>query len=177
VRRGHDVTVYASGDSCTSGRLIPCCPAALRTGMRCADPAPYQAVQLERVLRDADRYDIVHFHTSPLHCPAVRGLRTPHVTTEHGRMDLPGLEELHGLCRGVPLVSISDAQRRPLPRACWVGTVHHGLPRDLYTFDPRGGEGFAFVGRVSPEKRVDRAIEIAVAAGVPLRIAAKVDRA
>ena len=177
VRRGHEVTLYASGDSQTGAELIPIVPRALRlSGTNCV-PTVYETLMLERVLSDADRYDVIHFHTDHLHYPLVRRLNTPAVTTLHGRLDMPELQPLYAEFDDVPVVSISDAQRRPVRGARWLATVYHGLPRDLYTFHPQAEDYFAFVGRISPEKRVDRAIEIATRLGVPLRIAAKVDKA
>jgi len=177
VRRGHDVTLYASGDSDTSAELVACTPIALRLGVEYTDASVYEVAQLERVFRDAHRFDIIHFHTGHLHYPTTRRLGIPHVTTQHGRLDMPELKHLYRAFHDTPVVSISDAQRKPVPHANWQATVHHGLPLDLYRPNMRGGDYFAFIGRISPEKRVDRAIRIAEAVGVPLRIAAKVDPA
>jgi glycosyltransferase involved in cell wall biosynthesis len=174
---GHDVTLIASGDSQTRARLIPAAPHALRLDPCCHDPLSHQVRQLEVVARHAGCFDVIHFHTGFLHMPLSRRLRTPSVTTLHGRLDLPELRGLMDELRDVPLVSISDAQRRPLPFLNWCGTVHHGLPDDLLPFQGAPHDYVAFVGRISPEKRVDRAIEIARRAGVPLHIAAKVDAA
>jgi glycosyltransferase involved in cell wall biosynthesis len=130
---------------------------------------------LEQVLKRADEFDVVHFHVSQFHFPIARRLPVAHVTTLHGRLDLPELPPLYDEFADIPVVSISDAQRTPLPRAGWAATVHHGLPLDSLTFHPRPGRYLAFLGRISKEKRVDRAIEIAIACGQPLKIAAKVD--
>jgi glycosyltransferase involved in cell wall biosynthesis len=133
---------------------------------------------LEQVARRAHQFDIIHFHTAHLHFPVVRRLpHVAHVTTLHGRLDLEELRPLFTEFSDLPVVSISDAQRRPLPDAGWIGTVHHGLPPDVLQFQGAPGTYLAFLGRISPEKRVDRAIAIATACGWPLRIAAKVDRA
>ena len=177
VREGHEVTLFASGDSQTRARLVAGSPRSLRTDPKCHDPLAQHLILLERVYDEAGRFDILHFHLDYLHYPVSRHLRLPNVTTLHGRLDLPDLPALYREFHDAPLVSISDAQRAPLPRANWRATVHHGLPRDLYR--PGDGKGgyLAFLGRMSREKRPDRAIEIAKAAGLPLRMAAKVDRA
>jgi glycosyltransferase involved in cell wall biosynthesis len=177
VREGHEVTLFASGDSVTSANLVPTCPAALRLEGGNVDPLALHFVMLEEVFRAAANFDIVHFHVDYLHFPATRRVQFPHVTTLHGRLDLPALKELYREFPDVPLVSISDAQRVPLPWANWQGTVYHGLPLDL--LPPGSGDGgyLAFLGRISPEKRVDRAIEISKRAGLPLKVAAKVDDA
>ncbi|HSL20202.1 MAG TPA: glycosyltransferase family 4 protein [Vicinamibacterales bacterium] len=176
VRQGHDVTLFASGDSLTSARLVPVVRQALRLS-GCQDALAPHVLQLEEVLKRADQFDVVHFHISQIHFPVVRRFPTAHVTTLHGRLDIPELVPLFQEFSDIPCVSISDAQRLPLPHANWVATVHHGLPPGRLAFEPRHGSYLAFLGRVSPEKRVDRAIAIARAAGMPLRIAAKVDPA
>ncbi len=174
VRRGHDVTLYAAGDSQTRARLVPGSPSALRlSGLT---PEVYHILMLEDVFRDAGQYDIVHFHVDFLHFPLSSRNTIPQVTTMHGRLDLPDLVPLFKRFSEMPLVSISDSQRRPLPWANWVGTVYHGLPADLYRASEEPGEYLAFLGRISPEKRPDRAIEIAKRTGIPLKIAAKVDK-
>jgi len=175
VRRGHDVTLYASADSRTSARLVPCCPRSLRLDPDCQDDFAHHVVQLEKVLCDADWFDVVHWHIDHLHLPLARRLRVPSITTMHGRLDIPDLVPLFAEFHDAPLVSISDAQRAPLPAANWVRTIHHGLPADLYRTGPGDGGYLAFLGRLSREKRVDRAIRIAVEAGMPLKIAAKLD--
>ncbi len=175
VRQGHDVTLFASGDSQTRARLVPTVPRGLRLACGNADAFIYETLELEQVYQRAGEFDVIHFHTSPMHYPASRRLATPHVTTLHGRLDLPSLPALYNEFTDIPLVSISDAQRRPLAGANWVATVHHGLPADLLPFSPRSRDYFAFIGRIHPEKRVDRAIEIAKAVGMPLYIAAKID--
>jgi glycosyltransferase involved in cell wall biosynthesis len=175
VRQGHEVTLYASGDSVTRARLIATCPQALRLSKTCIDALPHHLVMLERVLQDAPHFDIIHFHTDYLHFPLSRRYTTPRVTTFHGRLDLPDLVPLYREFREMPVVSISDAQRQPVPWLNWQGTVYHGLPENLYTLCDEPGTYLAFIGRISPEKRVDRAIEIAKRLDMPLKIAAKVD--
>ena len=177
IRRGHEVTLIASGDSQTSAELVPICPRALRFDPDGPDPLLYYVLAMERVAQMAHRFDIIHFHSDYLHLPLARRLGVPYLTTLHGRLDLPGLARLFSEFRDAPLVSISNAQRRPLPDAGWVGTAYHGLPPDLHQVGDGAGGYFAFLGRICPEKRVDRAIEIARRTGVPLKIAAKVDRA
>jgi glycosyltransferase involved in cell wall biosynthesis len=176
VRQGHDVTLFASGDSHTKARLVPVWDRALRLS-ECRDFLAPHLLLVEQVARRAHEFDIVHFHIAQLHYPLCRRLQTVHVTTLHGRLDLPELVPLHEEFCEVPVVSISNAQRTPLPMANWMSTVYHGLPTDELTFHPGPGEYLAFLGRISPEKRVDRAIAIAKACGWPLRIAAKVDPA
>lgn len=178
VRQGHEVTLFASADSKTSAELVACTGRALRLNPAVRDPLPHHLMLLEEVRRRADDFDILHFHIDLLHFPLVRPFAHRTVTTLHGRLDLPDLKPFYRTFPEIPVVSISDDQRRPLPMANWVATVHHGLPRDLLPFDPAGEGGYlAFLGRISPEKRPDRAIEIATRAGMPLKIAAKVDKA
>jgi glycosyltransferase involved in cell wall biosynthesis len=177
VRQGHDVTLFASGDSVTRAKLVAPCPRALRLDKECVDELAPHVLMLEQVLRDPDRFDIIHFHCDYLHFPLSRRQSCPHVTTLHGRMDLPELPALYREFAEVPLVSISDAQRTPLPRCNWRGTVYHGLPNDLHTFRERPGDYLAFLGRISPEKGIDQAIEIAKRAGRKLKIAAKIAKA
>jgi len=175
VRQGHDVVLFASGDSRTAADLVACCPEALRLA-RVQDTMPHNVLQLEQVRKRAGDFDILHFHCDYLHFPLARTMACPSVTTMHGRLDLPDYPPLFSEFRDMPLVSISDNQRQPLA-ARWVRTVYHGLPADLYAFDANGSGGYlAFLGRISPEKRCDRAIEIAIRAGLELKIAAKVDK-
>jgi glycosyltransferase involved in cell wall biosynthesis len=176
VAAGHDVTLFASGDSRTSGRLVVCCERSLRLA-DCAETTVWHMMMLEHVARRARDFDIVHFHIDYLHFPVSRREQYSHVTTLHGRLDLPDCLPLFESFTDMPVVSISDAQRAPLPWISWQGTVHHGFPEDLYRLEPRQGDYLAFLGRISPEKRLDRAIEIAGRAGYPLLVAAKVDRA
>ncbi|BAT58856.1 D-inositol 3-phosphate glycosyltransferase [Variibacter gotjawalensis] len=177
VRQGHDVTLFASGDSITSANLVSCAARALRLEPGVRDPISYYMLMLDRVREQAEDFDILHFHIDQFHFPLFH--HTPHVTvtTLHGRQDLPDLVPLYVGFNRMPLVSISQHQRKPIPHANYVETVQHGLPADMLkpSFDPAGGY-LAFVGRISPEKRPDRAIEIARRAGIPLKIAAKVDR-
>jgi glycosyltransferase involved in cell wall biosynthesis len=174
VRRGHDVTLFASGDSSTSARLVACCRRALRLDPSCEDDVIHHVLMLERVRQLANSFDVLHFHLDYLHLPLVRSQPVAHVTTMHGRLDRGDLGSLLGEVGDVPLVSISDSQRRPLPWANWQGTVYHGLPAMLRAPRARPGEYLAFLGRVSPEKRVDRAVEVARRVGLRLRVAAKV---
>jgi len=175
VARGHEVSLFASADSRTSARLVPCCPQALRLDLSVRETLPYHIAMIEQVRRRADRFDVLHFHIDLLHFPVFNGDARRTVTTLHGRLDLPELAPVYRLFNHMPLVSISDAQRAPMPPVNWMATVHHGLPLDLYR-PGEGGDYLAFLGRICPEKRPDRAIEIAVRAGVQLKIAAKVDR-
>jgi glycosyltransferase involved in cell wall biosynthesis len=177
ARLGHDVTLFASGDSLSVARLEAICPQALRLieGQFIRE-API-TLQLERAFGSTDEFDLIHSHLDFLGFPVARRCAVPVLTTLHGRLDLPELEPVYREFAEIPVVSISDAQRRPLPWANWQATVHHGLPRDLYSFHPHGGQYLAFLGRISPEKCPDQAIAIASRAGIPLRIAAKVDPA
>jgi glycosyltransferase involved in cell wall biosynthesis len=177
VRLGHDVTLFASGDSVTSARLVSCAPTALRLDPHVRDPIPYYMLMLDRVRRRAEEFDILHFHIDQFHFPLFRPIANSTVTTLHGRQDLPDLRSFYFEFSDMPLISISDSQRGPMRNANFVATVHHGLPADLVrpTFNPRGGY-LAFLGRISPEKGIDHAIRIAQALGIPFKIAAKVDR-
>jgi glycosyltransferase involved in cell wall biosynthesis len=177
VRAGHDVTLFASGDSVTKARLVASCERSLRKNERCKDPVAREVLLVDHVIEYVNEFDLIHFHTGYLHFPICRYLPVPHVTTLHGRLDLPDLISVFDRFRNEPLISISNAQRRPMPWANWHSTIYHGLPKDLFTFQPNQGDYLAFLGRISPEKRVDRAIEIAKRVSMPLKIAAKVDRA
>jgi glycosyltransferase involved in cell wall biosynthesis len=177
VRQGNEVTLFASGDSRTQAHLIAVCPRALRLDASCVDKLARHLILLERVFDQASCFDVIHFHCDYLHFPWSRRHRCCHVTTLHGRLDIPDLEPVYREFAGEPLISISDAQRRPLAWANWQGTVYHGLPEDLYHLHEKPGHYLAFLGRISPEKRVDRAIRIARRVGMPLKIAAKVDAA
>jgi len=176
VREGHDVTLFASGDSLTNARLVPMCARALRLDPSCIDPLAHHMNLIERVLQAKDDFDIIHFHIDYLHFCMSRRERLPQVTTLHGRLDIPDLVPLYREFYEMPVVSISDSQRAPLPWLNWHGTVHHGLPEQRLRPGLEPGEYLAFLGRVSPEKGLDKAIEIALRAEIPLKIAAKVDR-
>lgn len=177
VRQGHDVTLFASGDSVTKARLVPCADMALRLNPAVRDPIPYHMLMLDQVRRRAQEFDVLHFHIDVLHAPLISPFADRTVTTLHGRLDLPDLVPFYKAFPDIPLVSISDDQRRPMPPVNWVGTVQHGVPPHLLPFNPQPQGGYlAFLGRISPEKRPDRAIAIAARTGLPLRIAAKVDK-
>ena len=175
VRQGHAVTLFASGDSVTGARLIPCSSASLRLDAGVRDHVPYHLCLLEEVRRRAAEFDVLHFHIDLFQFPLLREMGVPALTTLHGRLDLPDLLPFYRVFRDAPLVSISDAQRLPMPPVAWAATVQHGLPENLLPFSPRSHGYLAFLGRISPEKRPDRAIEIAARAGMPLKIAAKID--
>jgi glycosyltransferase involved in cell wall biosynthesis len=174
VRQGHQVTLFATADSRTSAELVPVVDRPLRGNPQWMVHA---LIELERVVERVEDFDVLHFHTDHLHYPLLRYLDVPVVTTLHGRLDIPGLAPLHEAYPDAAVVSISDAQRAPLPDAHWIATVPHGLPTTLYRPGTGSGGYLAFVGRISPEKRLDRAVEIARRAGRPLHIGAKVDPA
>ena len=176
VRHGHDVTLFASGDSKTSARLVRCCDIALRLNPAVRDALPYHMIMLDKVRRRADQFDVLHFHIDILHAPLIRDIADRTLTTLHGRLDLPVLAPFCAAFRELPLASISDNQQQYLRDVNWLGTTYHGLPRALLPFQPKAGGYLAFLGRISPEKGPDRAIEIAARSGMPLKIAAKVDR-
>jgi glycosyltransferase involved in cell wall biosynthesis len=177
VRLGHEVTLFASADSVTAAELVGCASMALRLDANVRDPIPYYMLMLDRVRQLAEEFDILHFHIDQFHFPLFRQIADRTVTTLHGRQDLPDLKPLYLGFSDMPLVSISNDQRRPIANANFVATVHHGIPANLYKpiYNPRGGY-VAFLGRISPEKRPDRAIRIARTLGIPLKIAAKVDK-
>lgn len=177
VKQGHQVTLFASGDSVTQAQLHAPCQKALRLDAACIDMMAPHILELEMVNKEAENFDFIHYHTDYLHFPLSRRTNHVQVTTLHGRLDIPELQALYREFREMPLVSISDEQRRPLAWANWIATVYHGLPLDLYRLQEAEGKYLAFLGRISPEKRLDRAIEIAKAAGLPLRVAAKIDKA
>jgi len=176
VELGHDVTLFASGDARTGAQLVPVRQCAIRL-----DPAPLKSdvaahlSMLHEVRERAQEFDVIHFHVDLLHFPLFEDVAGRTVTTLHGRLDIVDLGGVYDRWPQYPLVSISDSQRKPLPHANWVATVHHGIPQSLFDPTPSHRGYFAFVGRISPEKRLDRAIQIARAAGVPLKIAAKID--
>ena len=175
VRQGHDVTLFASGDSTTAARLVPVTPRALRLAEDIVDPVAHQVVELERVAAQAGRFDVIHWHLDFFPFPMGRRLAIPQVTTLHGRLDIPDLQPVYDEFGDMAVVSISDDQRAPLPQAGWVGTVHHGLPPNEFQVSEEPGDYLVFLGRISPEKRADRAVEVARRAGMTLRIGAKVD--
>ncbi|WP_136808187.1 glycosyltransferase family 4 protein [Desulfosediminicola flagellatus] len=177
VKRGHDVTLYASGDSRTSAKLIPLIDKSFRLNPVFGNILALNVLQLELLLQDADvyNYDIIHFHTDYLHFPLSRRVPGNQVTTLHGRLDLPELTMIFNEYKEIPVVSISDNQRLPLPMANWQGTVYNGIDATPYTFQPHRGRYLAFLGRISQEKGVEEAIEIALRCGMELRIAAKID--
>jgi glycosyltransferase involved in cell wall biosynthesis len=175
IKQGHQLTLFASGDSLTRGHLIAPCVRSLRLDSRCEDRLAYHFLQLEQVLQNAAAFDIIHFHIDYLNYPFSRRIGVPHLTTLHGRLDLPDLIPLYREFSDIPVVSISNAQQTPLPWINWQETVYHGIPSDLYDFKKSPGNYLVFLGRISPEKRVDRAIEIAKLARMKLKIAAKVD--
>jgi glycosyltransferase involved in cell wall biosynthesis len=176
VRQGHQVTLFASEDSFTSAELVPCAPRALRLDPDVRDAIPHQMLMLDKVRERAGEFDILHFHIDYLHFPLFRAEAGRALTTLHGRQDLSDHMPFYAHFPEMPLVSISNAQRAPLPRANFVASVHHGLPLELHKPSFERGGYLAFLGRISPEKRPDRAIAIARASGVPLKIAAKVDK-
>jgi glycosyltransferase involved in cell wall biosynthesis len=175
VELGHDVTLFASGDSSTKARLSPIWPRALRLDPSIHDYFAPLFMQLETVARRAHEFDIIHCHLDYFAYPMLRLLGIPSLTTLHGRLDLPELPHLYKLFPETAVVSISDSQREPLPQANYVATIHHGLPQHSLEKGP-GGKYLAFLGRISPEKAPDAAIRIAARAGLPLKIAAKVDK-
>ena len=176
VQQGHEVTLFASGDSRTAANLVPICKRALRLDTSCQDSLAHHIVMLDEVYRRAADFDIIHFHIDYLHFPISSRMRIPNITTLHGRLDLPELPAVYRQFADVPVISISDAQRRPIPKANWLSTVYHGLPENLFSLQEKPDGYLAFLGRVSPEKGLDRAIEVAIQVGMPLKIAAKVDK-
>lgn len=176
IRQGHDVTLFASGESVSAARIVSPVRRALRLDSACIDPLAHHYVMLEQVFRASHQFDLIHFHIDYLHFPVTRRHRIPNVTTLHGRLDIADLRPLYDEFHDMPVISISDAQRRSLPQVNWQSTVYHGLPPELYTLNERPEEYLAFLGRVSPEKRLDRAFAIARQVGMKLKVAAKVDK-
>ena len=182
VRQGHEVTLFASGDSQTAAHLVPACDVALRLNPAVRDATPYYMMMLDEIMRRRDEFDVVHFHIDVLQFPLIRPIANRTLTTLHGRLDLPDLIPFYKAFAEIPVVSISDHQRLPMPPVNWAATVHHGLPPDLLSFTPvpraapHGGY-LAFLGRISPEKRPDRVLEVAEGSGMRCKIAAKIDRA
>jgi len=177
VAQGHEVTLFASGDSITAANLVPCCTQALRLDFAVTDVVPYYMLMLDKVRSSAAEFDVLHFHIDHFHFPIFRHLPIPSLTTLHGRQDLRDCLPFYAGFSDMPLISISQAQRTPLPHANFAATIHHGLPQDLHeaSYRPNGGY-LAFIGRISPEKGPVDAIRIAQSLGIPLKIAAKVDR-
>jgi len=176
VSQGHEVTLFATSDSRTRARLRPMAREGLRLDPGCRDPMAYHLIMLDHVMEAAAEFDIVHFHLDYLQLPFAGRLPVPAVTTMHSRLDVPELSMVHRRFPTAPLVSISHAQRRPMAWANWLATVHHGLPEQLYPFRARAGSYLAFLGRMSPEKRPDRAIRLAQRTGIPIKIAAKIEK-
>ncbi len=176
VRRGHHVTLFASGDSLTRAHLVPVTARSLRLSANAVDPVVYTMLELGMVFEHAGDFDIIHNHLDYFALPFTRLVRTPVVTTMHGRLDLPGLPVILDAHRDAPLVSVSDNQRQPLAWANWAATVYNGLDLSLFPFEERVGDYFTFVGRISPEKNIEGSISISRRTGIPLRIAAKVDK-
>jgi len=177
VRLGHKVSLFASADSLTTATLVPCRHRAIRLDQACPDPIPSTMLMLDRVRRQANEFDILHFHLDCLHFPLFRHIADRTLTTLHGRQDLADLYPFYHEFDYMPLVSISNSQREPLPDVHWAGAVYHGVPAALYRPSFERGEYLAFLGRMSPEKQPDEAIRIAIRAGLPLKLAAKVDKA
>lgn len=176
VGMGHEVTLFATGDSVTKARLMApwCC--ALRLHKECRDQVVHHFTMLEMVQKEIENFDIIHYHIDYLHYPLSRRSHKPHLSTLHGRLDTPDLVPLYKEYKDIPVISISNHQRFPLPDINWRGTIHHGLPKDLYKGYESPGQYLAFIGRFSPEKRADRAIEAAVKAGIPIKLAAKIEK-
>jgi glycosyltransferase involved in cell wall biosynthesis len=176
VRQGHEVTLFASGDSLTQARLEVICPQSLRLNSQCIDPLAAHVVMVNRVFQMKEEFDLIHFHVDYLHFPLVENAEVGVLTTLHGRLDIPDLVALYKEFPYAPVVSISDSQREPLPWLNWKGTVHHGFNPYDYKFYDKAGKYLAFLGRISPEKGLDQAIAIARRSGMKLKVAAKVDR-
>ena len=177
VAQGHEVTLFASGNSITTANLVPCCTQALRLDAAVSDVVPYYMLMLDKVRSHAAAFDVLHFHIDHFHFPIFRHLPIPSLTTLHGRQDHRDCKPFYAGFSDMPLISISNSQRAPLPHANFVATVHNGLPQDLHEASYRANGGYlAFVGRISPEKGPVDAIRIAQSLGIPLKIAAKVDK-
>jgi glycosyltransferase involved in cell wall biosynthesis len=176
VALGQDVTLFASGDSITAAKLEPIWPRALRLDGTVRDPNALHMMMIEQVYRRSDEFDLMHFHLDYFPFSLMSRQSTPFITTLHGRLDLPEHHPAFATFSDIPIVSISNAQRRPVPKANWVATVHHGLPAGALQPQPIRPSYLAFLGRISPEKGADHAIRIAHRCGIPLKIAAKVDR-
>lgn len=176
VQQGHDVTLFASGDSTTSAKLHSVIKKAIRLDPNHPDPTSFHILMLEELSQISNEFDIIHYHIDVIHFLMSRNLLTPHVTTLHGRLDIPDLKTIFNSFTDIPLVSISNNQRLPLPLVNWQATVYNGIPMENYTFRKQAGNYLAFLGRISPEKGIEQAIEIAITSGMPLRIAAKIDQ-
>lgn len=176
VRLGHEVTLFAAGDSKTSAALVPCIDEALRLNEDCEESLAPHILQLQQVMQQAEQFDLIHLHTGYIGFPFSKKIQTPHVTTMHGKLNIPELQFVYNQFPD-PLISISDNQRKPLPNGNFMGTVYHGIPRNLHPCGEGRGGYLAFLGRISPEKGIDTAIEWAMAANQPLKVAAKVDKA
>jgi len=172
VSRGHEVTLFASGDSVTRAALVACCPRGLRLDPEVRDPVASTMFELGDVYRRASEFDVIHNHVDYFGFPFARLTATPTVTTTHGRLDLAEVRRVYGLFPEQSLISISDALRAPLPEANWLATVPNGIDLSHFHFNPTGGDYLVFLGRMTPEKRPDRAIEIARDVGMPLLMAA-----
>jgi glycosyltransferase involved in cell wall biosynthesis len=177
VAQGHEVTLFASGDSVTGAELVPAVKQALRLDANVRDFSPYHFMMLDKVMKRASEFDVLHFHIDIMHYNLFRSMADRVVTTLHGRLDLPDLKPFYRAFPEMPLVSISDHQRKPMPPVNWLRTIYHGLPADLHKPNLNPSGYFAFLGRISPEKGPEHAIAIATRTGIPLKIAAKVDNA
>lgn len=177
VRQGHEVTLFASGDSITKAKLIASVNEGLRLKQNCIDPLAYHIIQMQELITHVHEFDILHFHTDYLHFPASSMLKIPSVTTLHGRLDIPELQGVYNAFPCQNLISISENQRLPLPQGKFIKTVYHGLPENLHYQGNERGEYLAFLGRISPEKGIERAVKIALATNTKLKIAAKIDKA
>lgn len=177
VRFGHDVTLFASGDSITKAKLFPVCEKSLRLNLQSSDSYIHHLIQIQDLMEQSKDFDIIHFHIDCLHFPTTAFLKTPNLTTLHGRLDILSLDLLYQKFSKVPVVSISASQKSQMPSANWIDTIYHGIPEDLYSLNSTPEQYLAFLGRISPEKGLDRAIEIAKRVGIKLKIAAKVDKA
>ena len=176
VRLGHEVTLFATGDSSTNAKLVPVWPRAIRLSRPTPDPAMATAVLLQAIAEVAQDFDVIHSHLDWVHLPLLQCLGVPFLTTLHGRLDLPNINGMAERFARAPFVSISDSQRTPVPQMNWLATIHHGLPSGLLQFSEQPEEYLAFLGRIDPEKGPDVALRVAHAAGLPLRIAAKIPR-
>lgn len=176
VRRGHDVTLFASGDSETFAKLVSICPRSVRTDPANRDPYVYLIAQLGLVYDNASDFDLIHSHVDYFAFPLTRYVRTPTVTTLHGRLDLPELQSIYRAYPEVSLISISNSQRGPLPYCRWIATVHNGIPMEDFTLHNKRGDYLAFLGRIAPEKKIEVAIDVAMQTGMKLKIAAKIDK-